>query len=175
MSDAVCPRSRTAWHIASWPLLAWLETAIKLVAIVLGTMAFVEARFGGVMWQAGMAAVWRPDYARLAQWIILFILSLGLLVAILDRVREREVVAMLLVILKNLGHWGMVFALASKPGPGGLLVGFAGLMLLGDLVKLVSPRLHDFAVCDAPRAVPYDLTLIYVVGYAAILILELLG
>jgi hypothetical protein len=30
-------------------------------------------------------------------------------------------VAMVFVLLNNLGHWGMVFALATMPGPGALL------------------------------------------------------
>lgn len=68
----------------------------------------------------------------------------------------------------------MVVAMASKPGPGGALLTFAGLMLLGDLIKLVFLRVHDFSVRDTPKAALYGLTLVYVVGYAIILILELL-
>ena len=48
-------------------------------------------------------------------------------------------------------------------------------MLLGDLVKLVFLKVHNFAVRDTPPAVLYGLTLIYVVGYLLILILEWLG
>jgi hypothetical protein len=48
-------------------------------------------------------------------------------------------------------------------------------MLAGDLVKLVFLRVHDFAVRDTPKAVLYGLTLVYVVGYLAILVLEWLG
>jgi len=96
----------------------------------------------------------------------------GLLVAILDRLAEREVVGMIFVILNNLGDWGMMAALASAPGPGGGLPIFAGLMLAGDLVKLVFLKVHQFSVRDTPRAVVYGLTLAYVVGYGVILLLE---
>lgn len=78
------------------------------------------------------------------------------------------------MIPNNLGHWGMVLALVSEQGPGSRLVPFAALMLLGDVVKLVFIRVHDFQVRDTPRSVLYGLTLFYVAGYVSLLILELL-
>ncbi len=154
------------WHVASWPLLAWLETGVKLVALALGIVALVQALAGG--------ALALPDGVRLAQLLILAFLSLGLVVAVFDRLAEREIVAMVFVLLNNLGHWGLVVALANKAGPGWLLPAFAGLMLLGDLVKLAFLRVHDFSVRDRPQAVLYGLTSAYVVGYLVILLLELL-
>lgn len=68
----------------------------------------------------------------------------------------------------------MVVALVGEPGPGGLLLGFAGLMLLGDLVKLVFLWVHDFSVRETPKVALYELTLAYVVGYLVILLLELI-
>jgi hypothetical protein len=41
------------------------------------------------------------------------VLSLGLLVAIYDRILEREIIAMVFVILNNLGHWGITAALLT--------------------------------------------------------------
>jgi len=98
------------------------------------------------------------------------LLSLGLLAAILDRILEREIVAMVFVILNNLGHWGMVVTLATKPGPGALLPLFAGLMLAGDAVKLVFLKVHGFQVGDTPRPVLFGLTSAYVVGYLVLLL-----
>jgi hypothetical protein len=166
MSDEGTPASTKKWYVGDWPPLAWAETILKLIAIVFGIVALVQAI------SAGAFAL--PSGPRLAQFLILAFLSLGLLVAIFDRLAEREIVAMVFVILNNLGHWGMVVALATRPGPGWLLVAFAGLMLLGDLVKLSFLRVHDFSVRDTPRAVLYGLTSVYVVGYLAILLLELM-
>jgi len=154
------------WYVAQWPPLAWLETVIKLVAIGVGVAAFV-----GVLSKGDWAL---PSGLRLAQAIVLALLSLGLVTAIFDRLAEREVVAMIFVILNNLGHWGMVLALASESGPGGALVAFCALMLAGDLVKLFFLKVHDFTVRETPRSVLYGLMLSYVVGYAVVLILELL-
>ena len=138
----------------------------------LGILAFARALSGGVFWSPAVLAVWTPGGFRLAQLVILAFLSLGLVGAIFDRLAMREIVAMVFVLINNMGHWAMVAALASKPGPGGLLLAFAGLMLLGDLVKLVFLRVHDFSVRDTPKAVLYGLTSVYVVGYLVILLLE---
>lgn len=154
------------WHIAQWPPLAWIETAIKALALVIGIVALV-----GALSQGAFAM---PAGLRLAQFIVLAFLSLGLVTAIFDRLIEREVVAMIFVVFNNLGHWGMVAALASQPGPGSLLVAFCALMLMGDLVKLIFLKVHDFQVRDTPRAALFGLTSVYIVGYAIVLILELL-
>jgi hypothetical protein len=167
MNGGTTKAAARRWHVARWPPLAWLETAIKLAAIFLGIVAGVQALSGGTL------AI--PAGLRLAQLIILALLSFGLVAAIFDRLAGREIVAMVFVVLNNLGHWGMVLALATNPGPGWMLPAFAALMLLGDLVKLLFLKVHDFSVRDTPPAVLYGLTLVYVVGYLAILILEWLG
>ena len=152
------------WHIASWPPLAWLETVIKAIALIIGISALIAALAGGA-WAL-------PGGLRLAQMIVLGILSLGLAAAIADRLRGREIVAMIFVVFNNLGHWGMVVALAAQTGPGAALVAFAALMLAGDLVKLVFLKTSGFTVRDTPRAVLYGLTSFYVTGYALLLLLE---
>lgn len=158
---------RKEWHVAEWSPLAWLETGIKAIALALGIAAGVRALSGG--------GLMLPGGLRLAQLIVQGLLSLGLIAAIFDRLVEREIVAMIFVIVNNLGHWGMLLALASEVGPGRLLFGFAGLMLLGDLVKLGFLMGHpEFTVRDTPRSALYGLTLFYVVGYVLILIFELL-
>ncbi|MFC2046385.1 hypothetical protein ACFLTC_02555 [Chloroflexota bacterium] len=157
--------SSKGWHVAHWPPLAWLETVIKLAAIIIGIVALVQAVSGGTI---GL-----PGGIRLAQWIVMVVLSLGLVVALGDRLAEREIVAMAFLILNNLGHWGMVIALAAEPGPDWMLPAFAALMLLGDLVKLVFLKVHDFTVRDTPKAALYGLTSVYVAGYLLILLLEL--
>lgn len=112
-----------------------------------------------------------PTGLRLLQFIILTILSLGLLAAIFDRIADREIIAMIFVVVNNLGHWGMVLGLAA--GSERLLI-FAGLMLLGDLVKIWFIRAHDFTVRDFSSKVLYGLTFFYLGGYALLLILEFL-
>jgi hypothetical protein len=96
MSDKDSQAPSAGWHVAQWPPLAWLETLIKLIALVVAVVALIDSL------AAGEFAL--PNGLRLAQLIVMTILSLGLVVAIFDRIAEREIVAMLFVILNNLGH-----------------------------------------------------------------------
>jgi hypothetical protein len=50
---------------------------------------------------------------------------------------------------------------------------FGLLMLLGDLVKLVFLKMHDFEVRVTPKTVLYGLTSLYIVGYLTLAVLEL--
>ncbi len=157
--------STKAWHVARWPPLAWLETGIKLLALGIGVGTAV-------------AALANPTFAfptglRLGQFILLVILSLGLVAAIFDRLTDRELIAMGFVVLNNLGHWGMVLALATASNLGRTVWLFAGLMLLGDLVKIWFIKTANFTVRDFPQRTLYILTGMYVVGYTLILLLEL--
>jgi hypothetical protein len=41
MSQKETERAGKAWYVAPWPPLAWLETGIKLMAIVVGVVALI--------------------------------------------------------------------------------------------------------------------------------------
>ncbi len=151
------------WHIASWPMLAWVETLIKLSALGVAIVAAFNALSPG--------SFQSPTGTTLLEFIILAVLSLGLLVAIYDRFIEREIIAMSFVILNNLGHWGLTVALLTDPKPSQALLTFSILMLIGDLVKIAFLSAHDFAVRDTPKTVLYGLTAVYIVGYLALVIL----
>jgi hypothetical protein len=166
MNDDTTQANTRQWYIGHWPPLAWVETVTKAAALVIGIFALFAALSGGTLMP--------PDGLSLAQLIVLSILSLGLLAAIFDRLKEREVVAMVFVVFNNLGHWGMVVALASGQKHNALLIPFCALMLIGDLVKLAFLEVHNFKVRDIPRPVLFGLTSLYAAGYAIVLIMELL-
>ncbi len=167
MADSASNTKPPTWHFADWPPLAWLETVIKLFALLL---AILTAYRGIQRWSFDF-----PGGLSLVVWAIMVVLSLGLTLAIIDRLQNREILAMGFIILNVIGHWGMTYTLMTNPGPGPLLSVFASLMLLGDLVKLLFLRLHSYSVRDLPRSVMYGLTAFYAVGYAAILLIELLS
>ena len=154
------------WHVAEWPALAWLETTIKIIGllIAIGALLFMLAE--------GRSYVF-PDGVRRVQWGILAFLSLGIFGAIFDRIIERELVSMGFVIVNNLGHWGMVIAMLFAPYPDGELMAFAGLMFFGDLIKLWFIYLSGFTVRNTPRAVMLGSTLFFVIGYLVIVLLGL--
>ena len=153
-----------SWRVGNWPALAWLETIIKLIALAIGIVsgitALVNANFSF------------PSGLLLVQLILLAILALGLLAAIFDRLADKEIVAMVFVVINNLGHWGMVLGILGSSAA--MLPWFAGLMLLGDLVKVVFIRVHKFTVREYGQRVLVRLTAVYITGYFLILLLELI-
>lgn len=167
MSETNSTQEPSSWHFADWPPLAWLETVIKLFALLLAILTAYRAL---QRWSFEF-----PSGLVLIEWVIMLVLSLGLTLAIIDRIQNREILAMGFILLNNLGHWGMTYTLMTDPGPGAILSVFAVLMLVGDLVKLLFLRLHSFSVRELPRSVMYALTGVYIAGYAAILLLEWLG
>ena len=153
------------WYVANWSALGWLETGIKLVAFAAAILALIQALSSGTFNA--------PSGTRLVQGIILAFLALGLFGAIFERYMQREIIAMIFVLVNNVVHWGMVYALLTLPGPASLLLIFATLMLLGDLVKIYWLRVSGFTQDGRPQSIFYILTGGYIVGYAIILLLAL--
>ena len=152
-----------AWHWSSMRPLAWLETAIKLIAFAI---IFFQAR---QIIGAGHKIALPPDAAGIVVLSIAVVLLLGLLAGIMDRVADRELFAMGFILLNVSAHGSFVFALVSAQHNG--LFWFPGLMLLGDLVKLLEIRIYHMRVREFGSRVLYILTGVYVAGYVLILLL----
>lgn len=157
-------RAERRWHVGEWPPLAWVETAVKGIAQVLGIVALVRA------WGDDISS---PDGARLAQVVILAAMSLGLLAAIADRLAMREIVSMVFVVPNVVAHSGMLFALATASGPGRLFPWFCVAMIAGECAKLAFLRTSGFRVREISPAVVTGLTTAYAAGYGVLLLLEL--
>jgi hypothetical protein len=152
------------WHVAHWPPLTWLETVLKLGALAFGVLGLAAAISSG--------RFILPEGARLAQMVLLALLSLGLSVAILDRYIEREIVSMIFIIINNLGHWGMVAYLSAATHPADRLVPFALFMLIGDGAKLLFLHTHRYSVRGRSWRTISLMSSLYVAGYAVLLALE---
>jgi hypothetical protein len=155
--------ARAPWRVGEWGLLGWTETVLKGAGAGVGLAAGATA--------LGAPAD-GPSGVRWAQVAVLAALSLGLVVAIADRLLEREVVGMAFIPLMVAGHLGMTVALARDPGADTALVAFAALMLAGDLVKLIFLVTTGFRVRDVPRGAVLGLTGAYAAGYAALLVMQ---
>jgi hypothetical protein len=149
--------------VGEWGPLGWTESVLKGVGAGVGIAAALSA--------LGTPAD-GPSGLRLAQVVVLAILTLGLVAAVADRLLEREVIGMAFIPLMLAGHVGMTVALARDPGADTALVAFAALMLAGDLVKLVFLATSGFRVRDLPRAAVFGLTGAYAAGYAALLLMQ---
>jgi hypothetical protein len=160
---AIPPRQ---WYFADYPALAWVETVIKAAAMVIGIAAlYMSLTRGSFALPAGY---------RFAELVVMMILSIGLLVAIFDRILDREIVAMTFVLFNNLAHWGIVASLVFIQEANPYLVPFCALMAIGDMVKTIFIKAHSFQVRDVPQFILFALTAIYMAGYITVLTLELL-
>lgn len=144
------------WHRADWGPLGWAETAIKLIGIA---VAVVAAARGG----AWAVAADHP----LAHWLLM-VTAVGYVVAIFDRVQDREVTAMGFWALMVTGHGAMVWAAGGDTWPEGSVVLFALLMALGDAVKIVFFVTTRAQVRDLPRRLPIVMTATLLVLYLLI-------
>lgn len=115
------------WHIGEYGALGWAETAVKAAAFVVAYLAFAHALDRNLH---------SPSTIRVAELVLLGVAELGLLLAIADRVLERELIAVGFAVFNNAAHMGMLYALFAVPGPGGLLSVFCAFMLGGELIKL---------------------------------------
>ena len=115
-----------SWHIGEYHPLAWAETAVKAVAFVVAYVAFVHALD---------RSLHSPSGVRIVELVLLGVAEVGILLTIVDRVLERELIAVGFVVFNNAAHASMLYALLAIPGPGGLLSIFCAFMLGGELIK----------------------------------------
>ena len=149
---------QTAWHVADWGPWGWSETVVKLIAIVVALAAAID---DGAIAVAGSH--------RLAYWLLVAV-GIGYVGAIVDRYVDREVVAFAFVVLMVLGHAAIVFAMGRTDWPASSVRAFAGLMLLGDLIKIGFFVRTRASVRGIPWTVPVVMTGTLAVAYAVVLV-----
>lgn len=152
------------WHFENWHLLGWIETIIKSLAIFIGIYAF----FLGSK-QPGFLSI---NSLPGIQLVILLILSVGLLLAIINRYQKKDIISMVFILFNNWGHWGLLYAIYKGINIK-FLYSFVLLMLVGDLVKLVFIKKHSYSEGDISQKYFNYLTWIYVGGYLFIILLGL--
>ena len=149
------------WHVGEYGTLGWVETGIKAAAFLVAYTAFAHALD---------RSLHAPTVIKVFELALLGVAEAGLLVAVRDRVLEREITAMGFVLFNNAAHLGMLFALLVKPGPGGLLWLFCALMLGGELTKIVWLRTTEFTVREVAPMVVQGLVVAYAVVYGVALV-----
>ena len=149
------------WHVGDYGALGWAETAVKAVAFVIAFVALAHALDRELA---------RPHGIHVFELILIGVAELGLILAVGDRLIERELIAMAFVLFANAAHLGMLVALLSVPGPGVLLSLFCALMFAGEMIKLRFLRTTDFRVREVAPVVVQGLVVAYAVIYAVALI-----
>lgn len=159
--------ARKGWYIGQWGALGWAETIVKLAAHVVAFIALLYAIF--------YSTYTIPQGGRFIEVVVLAILALGLTLAIVDRVIQREIISIVFILINVAAHWGMVYALMTQPGPGAALPIFALLMAIGDIIKLRFFSLTDFVTHTYPGVPRSALFALVLTSIAAYTILMLLG
>jgi hypothetical protein len=149
---------QTGWHIASWGPWGWAETIVKLAGVAVALAAALE---GG--------AASTPATHRVPYWI-LFAVAVGYIGTVIDRLIDRELIAIGFVLLMLLGHWSMAYAMGRPAWPTSSVRTFAALMLVGDLIKIGYFVTTRTRVRTMPWTTPTALTGALVVAYAATLV-----
>lgn len=143
------------WHVARWGTLGWIETALKMTAIVVAIAALARV---------GTRALPQAAAAQMAV-AALGLATVGLVVAIADRLVEREVIAMVFVVANVIGHGTMTLVSASLPDGRWAVLAFCVLMALGDVVKIVFMRRRRFRVRTVGTTTLVRLTGAYITLY----------
>lgn len=142
--------STNGWWLNRWPLLGWLETGLKVLAWFYSSYVGIET-----------VPIHKPKYgSEPAVFVLQTFLMCGgttlLTLAVVDRLRYREVVSMIFVFPNAWAHWVVVSAML-RLGPAGLQARnfrmFCWLMLSGDIVKLLFFAVHDFTMLEVKRYV----------------------
>src|SRR3954471_14799961 len=84
--------NKHSWHIGDYHPLAWAETAVKAVAFVIAYVAFAHALDRGLH---------SPSGIRIAELALLGVAELGIVLTIVDRLIERELIAVGFVVFNN--------------------------------------------------------------------------
>lgn len=152
------------WHIENWHLLGWIETIIKSLAILIGIYAF----FLGIKKSGFLNINSLPSI----QVVIFLILSVGLLLAIINRYQKKDIISMVFIIFNNWAHWGLLYAIFKGINIK-FLYSFVLLMLAGDIVKIVFLKKYNYSEGDISSKYFNYLTWIYVGGYLFIILFGL--
>jgi len=120
-------QAAAGWHVANWGFWGWLETAIKLVGIVAGYIAFFNS--------SGVTDLTIGGSPRLAAVILVAVMTLAMIGVVFIRIMQKELISIGYSILNALGHIALLFALLRMPTQTTLPIIFAVAFILGELAK----------------------------------------
>jgi hypothetical protein len=156
---------RGIWHVAPMGRLEWLETGLKLAAMAVAFVTFARA-----FDPAGLST---PVGGAYTQSRILFWMAVGLAVAILDRLQQRELFSIGFVVVNDLAHWAMYLSFMSGLSTMAPVIAYCALMMAGDAAKIAFFATSGYTVRGAPRPLLLAGVAAFVVAYGVVLVLAL--
>jgi len=157
--------SKGRWYIAPMSRLEWLETGLKLAAMAVAFVTFTRT-----FDPAGLST---PAGGAYIQSRILFWMAVGLAVAILDRLQQRELFSIAFVVVNDLAHWAMYLSFMSGLSVMVPVAAYCALMMAGDSAKLAFFATSGYTVRGAPRPLLLAGVAAFVAAYGVVLVLAL--
>lgn len=151
------PADQKQWYFGNWTGLGWLETGLKLAGHIVAFYALTQIPGGS-------------SPALSFPVILLSLITLSYVAAIYDRWLEKEITAMLFVVVNVTAHAAMTWTLTHASNDLyflGLI--FAALMLAGDLVKIAFLLRTKFTVRNVTTRQMVMLTAGLVIVYALVI------
>ncbi len=151
------PADQKQWYFGNWTGLGWLETGLKLAGHIVAFYALTQIPAGS-------------SPALSFPVILLGLITLSYVAAIYDRWLEKEITAMLFVVVNVTAHAAMTWTLTHTSNDLyflGLI--FAALMLAGDLVKIAFLLRTKFTVRNVTTRQMVMLTGGLVIVYALVI------
>ena len=152
------------WHTAQWGTWGWIETILKLIAIVAGIIAFVQSR-GEIVFSGN---------PHLAAVIVLALAALASIAQVVIRLTQKEIISTVFAILNLLGHFGLLIALLRVPPDLTLALVFGVFYVLGQLTKIQFLRVTGYTEGGANSSAMLRTTGVITLIYVVITVLLLL-
>jgi len=116
------------WHIKRWGILGWVETVLKVAAIGVAVILFINT--------SGADGLTLSGHPRLFSVILLALLTLATLGQISLRLKLKDIIAMAFAMGFLIGHLCLLIGMLRAPDVLSYPLAFGVLVLLGDVVKL---------------------------------------
>lgn len=157
---------KQTWRIAQWGTWGWAETIVKLVALVLGFIAFANTSSVSTLTIGGSP--------RLAAMILLGLLTLLYLALIGMRIQQREIVSVGFAIVNFLGHAGLLVALLRVPTQTSWALAFAIIYAIGQLIKIQFLRSTGYTESGATTGAMVNLNFVLTAVYGLFVVFLIL-
>ncbi len=154
------------WHTVEWGTWGWAETILKLIAIVLGILAFFGSNAASDLVIGG-----NPHLAAVILFALLTLFSVG---QVGIRYTQKETVSMIFAVLNFLGHAALLIALLRVPTDLTLPILFGVFYTLGGIVKVQFMRVTGYTEGGADSPTMIRVAAIMALPYLVFVILLLI-
>lgn len=150
--------TQTGWHVKNWGVLGWIETALKLAAVLVALVMFFNT--------SSVQSLTIGGHPRLFSVILLGLLTLITVAQINLRLKLKDIIAMAFAVAYFVGHVCLLIGLLRAPTLTSYPIIFGVLVLLGDAVKLrfLTQMGYSEAGVDTPGLLRLVYTLMAVYG-----------